>query len=341
MEKRFTAALFLASTCALGTAHAQSSVTLYGLIDNGIEYQNGGNGGAFRAVSGGLYATVFGFRGREDLGGGLQLNFTLEEGFSGQTGAQQTAGYAFNRLAWVGLAGDWGEFRIGRQKKPEYLLLNDEMDPTGVKSIASPLDNFMAETVRSNNAIAYFLPVMYGLTVQFMVAMRDSTTKPTDGLQFYNAAARYVHGPFRLAGGYEQQGNATGTSLQRIVSAVASMGIGDGRVYMSYHSERQSDHSENFAVYEASGSYSFTAADQLSLMYAYAHDQRGLGNNAQQVGVVYEYSLSRRTKVYGALGIIQNRNQAAYSLNGTAYSGVTVAPGAFARGIMFGIANRF
>lgn len=341
MNKLLTCLSGVASACFLSTAYAQSSVTLYGIVDNGIEYQNGATGSAITARSSGLFATVYGLKGREDIGNGLHVNFQLEQGFSGVNGAATVATAAFNRLAWVGLSGGFGELRVGRQKKPEYLFMNGETDPTGVKSIASPIDSFQDTSVRANNAITYFTPTVYGLTAQFMVAMRDQTTKPSNGLELYNAVLRYTNGPFRSSIGYEQWGSTSGTSLQRVLRAVGSYSVGQARIYMAYQSERQSDNSENINIYELSGSYLFNVANRLSVMYGYAHDRTGQGNNAQQIGFLYEYFFSKSTILYGAAALLQNRNQAQYTLNGTQYSGLTESPGSLVRGIIIGMAHKF
>ncbi|MEX3948772.1 porin [Paraburkholderia sp. EG287B] len=341
MKKVWMLASGIASACLFTTAHAQSSVTLYGVIDNAIEYQNGGNGAVVRATSGGLFASRYGLKGSEDIGGGLHVNFQLEQGFSAMTGAAANAAEAFNRQAWVGLSGGFGEVRFGLQNTPQYIFLNRELDPVAVMSMGSPMLNFNSLTIRVNNAISYFTPTVYGLSAQFMVAMRDATTKPSNGLQFYNAAARYENGPFRIAAGYEQADNATGTSTLKVFNAGASVGVGPARFYLAYHTERQTDNSIKRDVYEGSGSWNFSPADQLALMYGYVHDRTGKGNNAQQIGMTYEHYLSKRTTLYASAGFINNRNQASFTLNGTAYGGVTVAPGSNTRGVILGMVHTF
>ncbi|MEM5399949.1 MULTISPECIES: hypothetical protein [Paraburkholderia] len=76
-------------------------------------------------------------------------------------------------------------------------------------------------------------------------------------------------------------------------------------------------------------------------MYGYLHDRTGKSNNAQQLGLLFEYSLSKATELYTAAGFLQNRNQAQYTLSGTAYSGLTVAPGSDTRGIGVGLVHKF
>ncbi|CAG4926292.1 porin [Paraburkholderia gardini] len=342
MKKLVPFVFGVASACVLNSAYAQSSVTLYGVVDNGVEYRDSGAAGALtRAVSGGLFASRYGLKGSEDIGGGLHINFGLEQGFNSVTGAASNAADAFSRQAWVGMSGAFGETRIGLQNTPQYIFINPELDPLAVQSLGSPMNNFNSLTIRENNAISYFTPSVYGLSAQFMVAMRDTTTKPSNGFQFYNAAVRYVNGPFHLAGGYEQAASPTSAALLKLFNIGGSVEVGSARFFLAYHNERETDNSVKREVFEVSGSYSFTPADKLSLMYGYAHDKLGTGNNAQQVGVTYTYSLSKRTTLYGSAAFLQNRNRAAYALNGTGYQGPAVTPGVDSRGVVAGIVHRF
>jgi predicted porin len=102
-----------------GTAHAQSSVTLYGLVDAGITYVNHANAKAQDLVQYGdgvAQGSRWGLRGSEDLGGGLKAIFTLENGFNSGTGALGQGGALFGRQAYVGLAQDGvGSLTLGRQ----------------------------------------------------------------------------------------------------------------------------------------------------------------------------------------------------------------------------------
>ncbi|WP_027212637.1 porin [Burkholderia sp. WSM2232] len=341
MKKTLLAATAVVSLSALQGAWAQSSVTLYGVVDNGIEYQDGGENKVVRASSGGLFATVYGMIGHEDIGGGVHVNFQLEQGFSSFTGVAQVAGDAFNRLAWVGMSGGFGEFRVGRQKKPQYLFLDGELDPIAGKSIASSFSDLATVSVRASNALTYFAPRYRGLEAQFMVALRDSTTKPSNGIQLYNAVARYINGPFHLAVGYEQQANAAGTSIQRNLTLASSLRFDATRFHLVYTTERQSDHSLNVALYTASASVLLNPANEVALMYGYLHDRSGKGNNAQQVGVGYMYFLSKRSTLYALAGLVDNRNQATHGLEGTEYSGIPVTPGATARGVIIGLMHKF
>jgi predicted porin len=98
-----------------GTAQAQSSVTVYGRIDASLMHNNPfGGAGQWSVDSGTISGSRWGLMGSEDLGGGLKLNFDLEQGFAIDTGAAAVAGQQFSRQAWIGVSGDFGEIRVGK-----------------------------------------------------------------------------------------------------------------------------------------------------------------------------------------------------------------------------------
>src|SRR5262245_49833884 len=94
----------LAALAVPGAARAQSSVTIYGLFDIGVEAAKSGGGSTVREISGGSFGSRLGFRGVEDLGGGLSAVFRLENGFAGDSGVLAQGGLIFGREASVGLA---------------------------------------------------------------------------------------------------------------------------------------------------------------------------------------------------------------------------------------------
>jgi predicted porin len=115
------ATLMLAAAALLpAAASAQSSaVTIYGSIDGGVRYQtnvDAAGNGLLSTTSGNYYPNRLGFRGKEDLGNGLNAHFQLESGFNDKTGAlDNTNNVLFNRTAAVGLGGTWGSIDLGRQ----------------------------------------------------------------------------------------------------------------------------------------------------------------------------------------------------------------------------------
>jgi len=116
-------------------AHAQSSVTLYGLIDAGLTYTNNQNGSHnFKMTSGAVNGSRWGLRGSEDLGGGLKAIFTLENGFSIANGTLGQQGREFGRQAFVGLSSNqFGTVTLGRPIKNKSInkLKSTQMANTG------------------------------------------------------------------------------------------------------------------------------------------------------------------------------------------------------------------
>ena len=120
--KKSLVALAVLSAFA-GIASAQTSVTVYGIVDAGVTREDSGLRTFNRLDSGNQSTSRLGFKGTEDLGGGLSAQFLLEQGFSLDNGAvQDSARTAFNRQAYIGLTGNFGQVRLGRQKTVMYDL---------------------------------------------------------------------------------------------------------------------------------------------------------------------------------------------------------------------------
>src|SRR5689334_13059243 len=99
-----------------GAAHAQSTVTLYGISDEGFMFNNNAKGKhLYSMASGVMQGSRWGLRGTEDLGGGLKAVFVLENGFDVNTGALKQGGLEFGRQAYVGLSSGFGTVTLGRQ----------------------------------------------------------------------------------------------------------------------------------------------------------------------------------------------------------------------------------
>lgn len=150
--------LLAAGVAAPMMASAQSAVTLYGVVDTGVEYVNNvgpRKDGLVRMTS--LTATVpsrWGIRGTEDLGGGLKSIFVLESGFAPDSGVSNQGGRLFGRQALVGLSGPWGQVAFGRQYTMMFwALLDSDIIGPDVHGSGN-LDNYLPNT-RTDNAISY------------------------------------------------------------------------------------------------------------------------------------------------------------------------------------------
>jgi predicted porin len=150
--QRTRIALAIFAACA-ASAHAQSSVTLYGALDTSIEITNPGGGYVARMDSGAYRGSRVGLRGAEDIGNGVQILFDLENGFSSGNGSLAVANTIFNRQAWIGASTPYGTVRVGRQYSPIYIPFKGQLDAFGAGTIASGLDNLSKITPYASNAV--------------------------------------------------------------------------------------------------------------------------------------------------------------------------------------------
>ncbi|WP_133647821.1 porin [Paraburkholderia flava] len=196
-------------------AHAQSSVTLYGLIDAGITYTNNQHGHSnWQETSGSVNGSRWGLRGAEDLGGGLKAIFTLENGFGINDGTLKQGGREFGRQAFVGLSSNqFGAVTLGRQ----YDSVVDYVAPlalTGTQyggtQFAHPFDNDnLNNSFRVNNSVKY-QSVNYG---GFKFGALYGFSNQADGFannRAYSAGASYNWGGLNLAAAYLQLNSNAG-----------------------------------------------------------------------------------------------------------------------------------
>ena len=164
---------------ACSAAHAQSTVTLYGIIDEGLNFtNNAGHGSALKMSSGDVLGSRFGLKGSEDLGGGYSAIFRLENGFNASNGALGQGSRMFGRQAYVGLSSkEFGTLTLGRQYDPTADLFSG-MTAAGAwaGNVASnPFDNDNADwDFRVNNAVKYTTPVWYSFTGEAMYGFSNT-----------------------------------------------------------------------------------------------------------------------------------------------------------------------
>ncbi|TGN98710.1 MULTISPECIES: porin [unclassified Burkholderia] len=219
------------STFALASlatpVHAQSSVTLYGVISTGVQYvSNVGGASRVALVSGGMMPPRFGLRGDEDLGGGTHAVFTLENGFAINTGAQ--VGGMFGRQAFVGVRNDrYGTVTMGRQYEEMTASLwwaESANVFTGIGTHIGDNDN-MFFTNRFNNSIRYQSPSFSGVTVAGSYAFSNTTVANDNN--GYSVGVNYARDRLRLGGAFTQFNRRTNSATPNLVSgAVDSTGWG-------------------------------------------------------------------------------------------------------------------
>lgn len=205
-----------------GAASAQSSVTLFGVVDVNVQTVDNGNRTYGMGTSGNSSSRL-GFRGTEDLGGGLKAGFWLEMALAADTGGSagswgnSTAANAnrlyFDRRATVSLSNQWGELRLGRDYTPTYWswTVFDPFGTVGVGAatniaLGSDLQSALAGTtygtlVRANNQVSYILPAgQFGPGLYGQVSMAAGENAP--GNKYWGGRIGYAAGPFDVAGSY-------------------------------------------------------------------------------------------------------------------------------------------
>ncbi|WP_250520735.1 MULTISPECIES: porin [unclassified Caballeronia] len=205
--KRTLFAALAASACA-GTAYAQSSVTLYGIVDAGFRFNSNAGGHPSRELIGGNQsANRFGLIGAEDLGGGLKAIFTLENGFNIANGTLGNGGLIFGRQAFVGLSGNFGTVALGRQ----YPTLSQFLGPfeaasdwggrgSGFGYHPGGLDD-VDGTQRANNALKFTSVNYAGLRFGGTYSLGGVPGSVTQN-EIISLGLTYNNGPFAFAAAY-------------------------------------------------------------------------------------------------------------------------------------------
>lgn len=215
-----------------GAAHAQSAVTIYGIVDTGVVYQSkvatagGGTGSKFGLNSGVIQGSRLGFKGTEDLGGGLSALFNLEVGFSNDTGGLQgsdaaTGSNLFRRKSVVGLSGGFGTVLLGRQTDyadtiSAYTSVQDFGGWTG--NVGHNLDRL--EGTRTNNSVSYTTNNLAGFTGNLIYGFGETAGQTSSG-QSFGGGLKYDNGPLGLGLNYYQS-KANGSSPASDTSLIAA-----------------------------------------------------------------------------------------------------------------------
>ncbi|TDV33629.1 putative porin [Paraburkholderia caballeronis] len=257
-------------------AHAQSSVTLYGIVDNGIGYQSSattlgsttGGRSLVKMTTGVFAADRIGLKGAEDLGGQTQAIFTLEQGFNAANGAEAASGLMFSRLAYVGLTNPtYGTLSAGRVYSAYYTLLqpfSPEPRLTGYYA-AHPGDIDGTDTdFHENNTILYTSPNYHGLTVSGEYSFGGVAGSLNAG-SAWSAGVQYLSGPIGIAAAFWRINNSTpGGGPWGASSATSNNGtqIGVSAINVGYQTAQAQ---QRFAV---GGGYTFNSAWDVSLMYS-------------------------------------------------------------------------
>ena len=342
MKKFAVLAVFAAIS---GGAYAQSSVTLFGIIDEAARYTKNGDLKLKSLVSGGINTSRFGVRGVEDLGSGLKAGFWLEAGINADSGSSSDASRFWNRRSTVSLIGNFGEIRLGRDFTPTYTGYSD-YDAFGDNGVAasgkfdSSLGTARDTGTRADNQIMYLLPSnIGGIYGRFAVASGEGTA----GKKYIGGRIGYAAGPLDVSGAYGQTTVAPvlGDDKFKVADIGASYDLGVVKL-MGYYTQNKIANNKL-----ASYSLGVTAPIGLGVVkaaytHANASGTNAVGtnvdaNDANQFAVGYVYNLSKRTAVYGTAAYVKNKGAATFNVN----SALALAGGQKSTGAEVGIRHAF
>ncbi|WP_159590335.1 porin [Hydrogenophaga sp. BPS33] len=362
-------ALALLAAAPLTQAHAQSSVTLYGVVDTSLTRADNGNNGLWRLDSGAGWGSRLGFRGTEDLGGGLKANFVLEQGFDVSTGTLQQGGATFGRAAWLGLSGaDW-EARVGRQLSPMALSLL-AVDP-GVGNywgnlqstgIGSNSPNSVAgdaghqATARINNSLLGRWTTG-ALTARLMLAPGESAS-PKGAGNYHGGSLTYQDSQWVATLGYSRFRQyakdipvTANADWQNELTFAASYNFGPVRLASGYYRFDPSEQNKVITATTLLKSESVWVGGTipvnngqilLQVIRAKSHRTAGVADGTATIlGATYEHFLSKRTVVYVSGGIVKNNDTSNIALVGSTAAVAAAGLGADPKAVSFGIRHSF
>ena len=335
----------LALGAASGGALAQSSVTIYGVADAGLVLDKDAAGDRLNRVASGVASgSRIGFKGKEDLGGGLAATFVLESGFNIDTGTSGQGGLLFGRQAYVGLDSRLGALTLGRQYNPQYLTLTDVADPFkgGMAGSASNLAGYSVK--RYDNTIKYETPALRGVTASAIYSFGESPYSSANN-RAYGATLGYSAGAVNVSISHQRKNSlilASGTVPAidmsarntlvaanidlKVATAFAAIGINKG--YGSSPWDPSNDYSSLALSMSSSDSRDTLLGVSVpvggfKLLASWVHkDDRDLANrDASQVALGLTYSLSKRSDFYASYAKIHNKNGARYTVGNASDSG--------------------
>lgn len=349
----------LAAIALTGTAAAQSSVTLFGVVDARIAHGSGsGAGSASRTqlTNDGYNSSRLGFRGTEDLGGGMSASFWLEAGVSNDNGTGQATntnnqptggalagigggqGLTFNRRSTVSLAGGWGELRLGRDYVPQFwnLTMFEPFGTNGTGTNQMLVSSITGVTaVRASNSIGYFLPGnlggFYGQVQYYLGENAQNGAATEDDGNGMGLRVGYAAGPFNVALALGRTEYAAGDVRQNNIGG--HWDFGAAKLMGAYSRDSAGAVDARGAML---GVLVPIGAGELRASYSrYRTDAAG-SPSSRKLAVGYVHHLSKRTALYTTYARLRNSGGASLALNGA-----TTAVNGSSNGFDVGVRHSF
>jgi predicted porin len=356
--KRFRIAALVLAGGAASAVHAQSSVTLYGIVDSGILYKThaaAGGGSAWSLGTGIDSTNRWGLIGREDLGGGLKALFELESGFRINTGQSINGGLPtsagnvlFDRGATVGIGSDtFGSVTLGKNRSPLLRMLN-RLDIEGYSNFGS-LNNLLYQNLSGytgyqyswvDNSAEYMSPDISGFQGMAMYSFGGQAGN-FSAKSVTSFGASYSIGGFTGAAAYFNGRDTTGvtdSTTARAYTVGANYGFDAFKFLLDFSNFKNPERGTSDNFYTAEFSYAPTPFWTLSATYIRQDDRVTSDRNASLYKLGALYSLSRSTALYSFVGYVKNNRLATLGLQNATPSGV---PGGNQFGVAVGVRHLF
>lgn len=329
--------LGLSAIAFAGAAVAQSSVTVFGVIDNNIGWGKGSLSSGKQLGTGGYLGNRLGFRGSEDLGDGQRAVFVLENGFNGNNGTLAATTTLWNRQSYVGLVSRWGELLMGRQYTPSFLV-HAAYDAFGLQGVAAQqvllgsIEGAQAANIRANNAVNYRSPGTWGgFSLQLMTT--DHTASPG---WYHGVRGAYSDGTMSVDLALGHYNNPAIGDLNS-VSVGGRYNWGPLKLYALFNKSDSGSGNDSRGVQTSAGY--LLGLTELKLSVAESRQTSAVGadiGTTRRYGVGFVHSLSKRTSLYGQYARLDNSKGARAVVNG-AQTDVNQP----AQGFDLGIAHQF
>ncbi len=361
----FATATLAAAAAALTAsgAHAQSSVTLYGIVDTAIQAANAGGKTVVREASSSVAPSRWGFLGKEDLGGGYTVVFKLENGFNSNSGAMANSTALFNREAWIGVQGPFGQIQAGNNYTPLFLTyVTYSLGELNALAWGNATNNYVfVPSARTANSLRYTSREMAGFTLRALYARgsNGSGGMPPSLGDTLSAAVIFRAGGFAADVDYLQQRFAPSATL------TTSSPVGTGRYYLIgasydfdvvkaavlYQMHRNATGvstsissayaTPNHDFYEVNALIRHVAGGSLLASFGQYWLRSGGDGHALSWALRYDYPLSKRTGIYAGVAGVRNHSTTAFTVADAAGPGIAVAAGKNITTEIIGLVHKF
>jgi predicted porin len=317
-------------------------VTVFGVADIAVTHTSAAGVSKNQLLSDGNTSSRLGFRGNEDLGGGMKASFWLE----GSLAMDNPGSLSFARRSTVELSGSFGEVRLGRDYVPTFTNLTVANHPFGTNGLGNAGQLFYpvaaggttsSTHVRSNNGINYFTPNFAGLQANVMYAYGEKLSNAgatSNDDTYVGGRISYANGPLNLAVATGKTKYATGDYTQSNFAANYQLGNAKLMYLWGENKVGVTKTTSNMVGVQ----YKVSATGEIRAAYT---DLKAVGvaNDATQVAIGYVHNLSKRTALYTNYSVVDNKGTGTKFIVGD--GNAVTAPGANSSGYQFGVRHSF